>query len=334
MDDEENLLASYTHSTLRTDDPLATTLTAAGVASGLGTTVGDFYYLKDALGSVTDIVNASGEVIQHHVYSSFGKLVRVEDQNEQDITSNPLLAPYFTYTSRELDSESGFYYYRARYYSPEIGRFLQVDPHPGETDNPITFVNKYVYTLNNPVNLVDPNGLFGIFQAITLGAFLGVTDPFGIVSKTANFIKQNRNKIIGASLVIAGAIVAGGSGGLALPLGAAIAGAGVGIYKTDNDASLKELGRNAFIGAAIGVAIVVVPGGPLAKAAAGGGAGILASSLTGGNTEENLDVGIQGAITGGIAGTIGGSSGEGSVEGNSTGGNKTVSWSGGRLISR
>ncbi|MCL4244488.1 MAG: RHS repeat-associated core domain-containing protein, partial [Candidatus Dadabacteria bacterium] len=36
--------------------------------------------------------------------------------------------PYYSYTGREYDAESGLYYYRARYYDPSIGRFLQEDP--------------------------------------------------------------------------------------------------------------------------------------------------------------------------------------------------------------
>ena len=62
----------------------------------------------------------------------------------------------FTFTSREYDSESGLYFYRARYYDPRAGRFI--------TKDPIGFlggdVNMYRYVFNNPVNLRDPLGLY------------------------------------------------------------------------------------------------------------------------------------------------------------------------------
>jgi RHS repeat-associated protein len=64
----------------------------------------------------------------------------------------------YTYTGREWDKETGLYYYRARYYDPMEGRFISKDP--------ISFaggdVNLYGYTLNNPINLTDPEGLFAL----------------------------------------------------------------------------------------------------------------------------------------------------------------------------
>jgi len=70
--------------------------------------------------------------------------------------SGSVVQPY-TYTAREYDSETGLYYYRARYYDPKAGRFI--------TRDPISFagedVNLYAYVWNNPVNLIDPDGLRG-----------------------------------------------------------------------------------------------------------------------------------------------------------------------------
>jgi RHS repeat-associated protein len=60
----------------------------------------------------------------------------------------------FLFTARRFDSETGLYYYRTRYYSPYIGRFLQTDP-AGYTDG----MNMYACCRNNPVACVDPSGM-------------------------------------------------------------------------------------------------------------------------------------------------------------------------------
>jgi|GEM_PF-5632556 len=61
----------------------------------------------------------------------------------------------YGFTGREYETNTGLYYYRARYYNPAIGRFLQLDP-IGYYDS----LNLYQYCGNNPVNWIDPSGLW------------------------------------------------------------------------------------------------------------------------------------------------------------------------------
>ena len=80
------------------------------------------------------------------MYESFGNLTFSE--------GTPADSNSFRYTGREFDEETGLYYYRARYYDPEVGRFMNEDP--------IGFsggINFYSYVGNNPINFIDPLGL-------------------------------------------------------------------------------------------------------------------------------------------------------------------------------
>ncbi len=104
-----------------------------------------FHYHADGLGSITELTNQSGTLTQRYTYSSFGG---IESQLDSNISQ-----PY-TFTSRELDTESGLHYVRIRYYDSTIGRFISEDP-KGFTAG----VNYYGYVGGNPIGRVDPYGL-------------------------------------------------------------------------------------------------------------------------------------------------------------------------------
>jgi RHS repeat-associated protein len=102
-----------------------------------------YYYHYDGLGSVAEITDSSGNLVESYAYDSYG-----------NITSalSTIGNPYY-FTGRRFDEESGIYYYRARQYDPTIGRFLQRDPLAYHES-----MNLYQYTLNNPINRIDPDG--------------------------------------------------------------------------------------------------------------------------------------------------------------------------------
>jgi RHS repeat-associated protein len=103
--------------------------------------------LTDHQGSVRDVVDNQGNLLNHIVYDSFGNVT-----NE----TNSAINFRFGYTGREFDAETGLYYYRARYYDPQTGQFIGQDPLSfGAGDS-----NLYRYVGNNSVNSSDPFGLF------------------------------------------------------------------------------------------------------------------------------------------------------------------------------
>jgi RHS repeat-associated protein len=131
------------------------------------------FYHADHLGSVRLLSDASGAAVNTYRYDSYGR-----GEGFAETVANP-----FTYTGREFDAESGLYYYRARYYDPEIGRFISEDPLGLLSGDP----NLYAYVLGNPLNHKDPLGmvvlpvvvglaLTGLLLLGAAGAFLTARD--------------------------------------------------------------------------------------------------------------------------------------------------------------
>ena len=131
-----SVLADFTQG-LGIDEPL-----------GLYQNTGVSYFHADGLGSITSLTSTSGQLAASYVYDSFGNLT----------ASSGSIANPFQYTAREVDSETGLYYLRARYYDPVSGRFLNEDP--------IQFgggVNFYSYASNDPGRFVDPYGYLDMY---------------------------------------------------------------------------------------------------------------------------------------------------------------------------
>jgi RHS repeat-associated protein len=105
-----------------------------------------YYYHSDHLGSTSLITNLDGEIVQHIEYVPFGE-VFIEERN------NTWNTPYL-FNAKELDEETGLYYYGARYYDSRISVFLGVDllweKYPG--------MSVYAYCALNPVKFIDPDG--------------------------------------------------------------------------------------------------------------------------------------------------------------------------------
>ncbi len=102
-----------------------------------------YVYHADGLGSIVGLTDVNGNVAASYTYDSFGNLTA-----STGTVTNP-----FRYTAREFDTETGMYYYRARYYLQGVGRFASEDP-LGTWDK-----TAYAYVRANPVNFTDPLGL-------------------------------------------------------------------------------------------------------------------------------------------------------------------------------
>jgi len=103
-----------------------------------------YYYATDVQGSVLALFNSSNTVVNQYSYLPFG-----ESQTTSEGVTNRL-----RYTGRELESETGLYYNNARWYDPQLHRFISEDPIGAEGG-----LNQYEYVGNDPANFVDPTGL-------------------------------------------------------------------------------------------------------------------------------------------------------------------------------
>src|SRR2546427_7981934 len=104
-----------------------------------------YAYHADGLGSIGGLTDATGNIAATYTYDSFGNLTA-----STGTVTNP-----YRYTAREFDTETGIYYYRARYYFQGVGRFASEDP--------LSFnvaLNFYPYVNGSPLNFSDPRGLF------------------------------------------------------------------------------------------------------------------------------------------------------------------------------
>ena len=107
------------------------------------------YYVHDGLGSVRQLVDTAGQIETNYAYDPFGV----------PLVGGDVYNPY-QFTGEAWDAEVGLLYLRARYYQPEVGRFITKDPWPGDQDRAAT-LNRYIYVTNNPINYPDPGGLQG-----------------------------------------------------------------------------------------------------------------------------------------------------------------------------
>ncbi len=128
---------------------------------------------------VTDL---DGRITQNVVYIPYGE-VFVEERN------GSWASPYL-FNAKELDEETGLYYYGARYLDPAGARWLSVDP-MWENDPDKT---PYNYCLNNPVKLVDPDGRLVWFAPVLEKAFEFLIAGSLIVAYKNYLTKRNEDK--------------------------------------------------------------------------------------------------------------------------------------------
>jgi len=167
-------------------------------------------YHFNGTGSTVAMTDAAQSVINQYRYDPFGNIISQSETIPQPFT---FIGQYGVMTE-----PNGFYYMRARYYDPQVGRFISEDPIGFDGGD----VNLYAYVGNNPIMGVDPEGLvapaiaaalyFGGAKALAAGIGLGITKGASMLAGWMNGNYQQSqaqtNRAIGYTAVVSGGQVA------------------------------------------------------------------------------------------------------------------------------
>ncbi|HAG75476.1 MAG TPA: Rhs family protein [Thauera sp.] len=185
------------------------------------TTTAKSWLYADHLGSIIGTANSAGTSTAIHSYGPFG---------EPNVTTGVR----FRYTGQQYLGGLNLYYYKARFYSPALGRFLQTDP-IGTADD----LNLYAYVGNNPVNFSDPTGLAAEDLKLFAGKVGGSIDNWWDRS-VAGFQSATLGDTIEKSIQ-----------GLNPAMGAGVAGIGLGVTKLSGLAARGLGNQNPLYKAAV-----------------------------------------------------------------------------------
>jgi RHS repeat-associated protein len=138
----------------------------------------DYSYLYDGKGNVMALIDSTESIVASYRYDAFGKLLKETGTFDQP----------FRFSTKRYDDQAGLYNFGYRYYNPAISRWMTRDP-LGEAGG----INLYGFVGNNPVNFVDPWGLW------TLTGHRNLTERAAFF---AMFNKADRSRLIQANIKV------------------------------------------------------------------------------------------------------------------------------------
>ncbi|MCT7981237.1 RHS repeat-associated core domain-containing protein, partial [Laspinema olomoucense] len=138
------------------------------------------FYLVDGLGSTRILTDEGGEVTNTYSYDAFGNIISSGGTIEND----------YRFAGEQYDENLDQYYLRQRSYDAGIGRFTRRDTYEGRLGNPVT-LHKYLYANGNPVNYVDPTGLYTLAEVQTANSIRDILNNLQI---------ENGQRLIQATL--------------------------------------------------------------------------------------------------------------------------------------
>jgi RHS repeat-associated protein len=226
------------------------------------------------------MTDRDGDVVQHYGYYAFGK-ERYKNNTQAFAVTN-------RYTGQQIDEDTGLYYYNARYYDPELSRFVQADTIVPSA-NTSQALNRYAYVRNNPLKFTDPSGHGWLSKAWKkIKGFLGTIITIGL---TLAGVPLPIASLIGSA--IGTAVNSGTFKSFAIGVGIGIAAGcianAIGGYFAGGSDAWKAFVNKDWIGGAISGALQ------------GTAAGAVGSAIYGGNTGQAM---LEGAAMGAGTGAL------------------------------
>ncbi|MBX3724133.1 MAG: VCBS repeat-containing protein [Turneriella sp.] len=262
-----------------------------------GLPAGTVYYSHNHLGSGALVTDSAGNEIFRITYTEHGEIDLANSGKwnatlevfERNVSDAEIAIIAVKYTGQEFDPETGFYYYNARYYDPQLGIFTTPDTEFDAGQGSFAY-NRHMYVRGNPIMYNDPTGHFFFLVAAAIavgGAIAGGTG--GDIKGWLNGTKQWDWKGAAGGAALGVSLMAGGAAGM-LAAGA----------------MTSAIGGTAAVTASVGNMMAV----GMAAGMAGGFAGAASGAwMMGANFGDGLMAGVRGGIFGGLGGAAGGAAG-------------------------
>ena len=161
------------------------------------------WLLSDHLGSTSVTVDASGSLLSSLKFTAYGELRSGSSTTD------------YQYTGQRNEVEIGLYYYVARFYDPQLARFISADtiiPEPGKSQG----YDRYAYVNGNPISFNDPSGHCPLCVSAAIGAGIGAVVGgvgYGIyITATGNEFKWGQLALAAGGGLAAGALIGTGVG--------------------------------------------------------------------------------------------------------------------------
>ncbi len=188
----------------------------------------NYFYSRDLTGNITSIVDKNGFIMVEYQYDAWGRWLNQPTAAKTSIGTTLLSLNPFLYKGYIYDDESGFYYLKSKYYSPEVRRFINVDSEVGDVGK-LEHHNLCAYCINNPVNLTDDNGNWPDWKWQQIASGIGLV----VLVISAISIGILTLPFGGAIAVVAGITIAAGIG--TVVFGVAEVGEGLSSYNIVRD---------------------------------------------------------------------------------------------------